>query len=405
VPIRFLIQLSVRNITRHKRRNLMLFAAIAVAVGSVSASNTLIRGFQADLLDSAISNLTGHIKIHAPGYRDDPTIQKSFELAQDFEPDVPAEELLGWAPRIRIPAVIMSERETRGIQLVGVDPSAEHISFLGGVAIDGESLRDSDDGRVLIGRELARQLETKIGRRLVIITQGADGLNRERGFRIAGTYDAEGTGLEKIFVFSGLEKIQTLLDTSNVTEVSVRLQEDPQRFSVKQLLADFFVGLEVMDWQELEPQMATMYIFADSAIFIWFALLMSALIFGLVNTLIAAVMERVREFGMLRALGMRKSMVIWQVVIESVLIMTIGVIVGLGFGYLLFLWLASGGGIDLTSFAAGMEMVRMKSMLMPVFVPGDFVLVAALSLGFGVLASLYPAWRAVKVKPLDALRR
>ena len=207
-----------------------------------SRSRPLLR-FQADLLDSAISNLTGHIKIHAPGYRDDPTIQKSFPLAQDFEPDVPDEELVGWAPRIRIPAVIMSERETRGIQLVGVDPSAEHISFLGEVAIDGEDLADDGDGRVLIGAELARQLETKIGRRLVIITQGADGLNRERGFRIAGTYDAEGTSLEKIFVFSGLEKIQELLDTSNVTEVSVRLREDPQRISVKQLLMDFFVAL------------------------------------------------------------------------------------------------------------------------------------------------------------------
>ena len=401
--LKLILQLSLRNIARHKRRNIMLFAAIAVAVAGVSATNTLIRGFQADLLDSSISNLTGHIKIHAPGYRDDPTIQKSFELAKNFAPDVPAEELLGWAPRIRIPAVIMSERETRGIQLVGVDPNAEHISFLGNVPIDGEALSGSDDGRVLVGRELARQLETKVGRRLVIITQGADGLNRERGFRIVGTYDAEGTALEKIFVFSGLEKIQELLDTPNVTEVSVRLHQEPQRISVKRRLLDFFVGLEVMDWRELEPQAATMYLFADSIIFIWFAVLMSALIFGLVNTLIAAVMERVKEFGMVRAIGMRKSMVISQVVVESIFIMSIGVVFGLMMGYGLYASIADG--LDLGQFAGGLATFSMRSMLVPIFRPSDFVLVAALSIGLGVLASLYPAWRAVKITPLDALRR
>jgi ABC-type lipoprotein release transport system permease subunit len=403
VALKLILQLSVRNLTRHKRRNLMLFAAIAVAVGGVTSMNTLIRGFQEDMLDSAVSNLTGHIKIHAPGYRDDPSIQRSFELAQDFQPDVPEDELLGWAPRIRVPAVIMSERETRGVQLVGVDPSAEAISFLSTVAIDGENLTDPDDGRVLIGRELARQLETKVGRRLVIISQGADGLNRERGFRISGTFDAEGTSLEKVFVFTGLTGLQKMLDSTAVTEVSIRLQQEPQRVSVKDTLIDFFVGLEVRDWQELEPQAAAMFIFADGAIFIWFALMMSALTFGLVNTLIAAVMERVKEFGMLRAIGMRKSIIIAQVVVESAVIMTIGIAVGLLLGYLIFLAFADG--IDLSSFAKGVEMAGMRSKLVPVMRVDDLILVASLSLILGVLASLYPAWRAVKVTPLDALRR
>lgn len=403
VALKLIFQLSVRNLTRHKRRNFMLFAAITVAVGGVTAMNTLIRGFQADMLDSAVSNLTGHIKVHAPGYRDDPSIQRSFELAEDFQPDVAKEDLLGWAPRIRVPAVIMSERETRGIQLVGVDPAAEAISFLNTVTIVGENLASAEDGRVLIGRELARQLETKVGRRLVIITQGADGLNRERGFRIAGTYDSDGTSLEKIFVFTGLTNLQTMLDSSAVTEVSIRLNEEIQRLSVKDVLIDFFVGLEVRDWQELEPQAAAMYIFADGAIFIWFALMMSALTFGLMNTLIAAVMERVKEFGMLRAVGMRKSIVITQVVVESTVIMTIGIAAGLLIGYLIFLVYADG--IDLSAFAEGVEMAGMRAKLVPVMLVSDLVLVASLSLILGVLASLYPAWRAVKVNPLEALRR
>ncbi len=405
--MKLILQLSFRNILRHRRRNIMLFAAIAVAVAGVSSMNTLIRGFQYDMMDSAVSNLTGHMKVHAPGYRDDPSIQLGFELAADFEPDVPPQMLLGWAPRVRIPAVIMSERETRGVQLVGVDPAAESISFLGDVPIQGEALNSADDGRVLIGLELARQLETQIGRRLVIITQGADGLNRERGFRIAGTYDAEGTGLEKIFVFSGLTRLQQMLDSESVTEVSVRLTEEPASVSgkqaIKDALAGFFIDLDVKDWQELEPQAAAMYLFADGAIYIWFVLMMSALTFGLVNTLVASVMERVKELGMLRALGMRKLLVVTQVVVESTIIMAIGVVVGLAGGFLIFY--AMRDGLDLSAFAEGVEMAGMSSVLMPVLDSADFLLVAVMSLVLGVLASLYPAWRAVKVDPLEAMRR
>ena len=80
MSLKLIWQLSMRNIMRHKRRNAMLFAAIAVAVAGVSGINTLIRGMQYGMLDAAVENLTGHIKIHAPEYRDDPNINKGFPL-------------------------------------------------------------------------------------------------------------------------------------------------------------------------------------------------------------------------------------------------------------------------------------------------------------------------------------
>jgi len=403
MSIKLLFQLSIRNILRHRRRNLMLFSAIAVAVAGVSSANTLIRGMQYDMLNSAVENLTGHIKIHAPGYRDDPNIDKGFSLEDGFTLPVEPEEMLGWAARIRIPAVIMSERETRGVQIVGIDPASEHISFLSDVPIDGEGLTDSKDGRILIGKELALQLETRIGRRIVIITQGIDGKNREKGYRIVGTYDAEGKTLEKIYVFTGLASLQSLLDSRDVTEVSIRLHEEPKKPSIKDMLSEVFRNLAVLDWQELEPMAAAMYLFADGAIYIWFLLMMSALIFGLINTLITSVMERVRELGLVRALGMPKRMVVTQVVLESTIIMAIGVLIGLVAGYLIYLSIADG--INLDAFAEGMEMMTMSTRFIPVLIWDDFVLVAVMSLILGVMASIYPAWRAVRVKPLDAMGR
>ena len=403
MPLKLLLQLSVRNILRHKRRNGMLLAAIIVAVAAVVCMSAFIRGFQYDMADAAVANLTGHVKILAPGYRDDPNIRKSFALAETWRPDVDEEALAGWAARVRVPAVIMSERGTRGVQFVGIDPGQEDISFIGSAAVDGERLADRSDGRILVGQALADQLETAAGRRLVIITQGADGLNREAGFRIAGLYDAEGTGLEKTFVFTGVTALQSMVGADVFTEISIRLRREPALFQLKASLMEFFTGLDVLNWQELEPQAAAMFVFADSAFFIWYFIMMGALVFGLVNTLVTSVMERVRELGMLRALGMRSRGVVAQVVLESSVLMMLGVAGGITGGWLVIQ--AMGDGLDLSQWAEGMEAFGLRGILQPVSLAKDVVLIGAMSVVLGVVASLYPALRIVRIKPLEALRR
>ena len=401
--LKLLVQLSWRNLWRHRRRTGILLTTICFAVGGVLVLNTILRGMQVSMAEMAIDNLNGHIKLLAPGYLDDPGINKSFELEPPGRPELAADGIEGWAPRVRVPAVIMSERETRGVQFVGVVPGSEDISFLGDVTLDGDNLSGPDDRRILLGRALAEQLETGVGRRIVLVTQGVDGSNRESGYRIAGVYDAVGTGLEKVFVFTGLTTVQEMLSVAAVTELSVRLTEESQSPRVLRSLKSAFGDLDVRTWQDLEPQAAMMFEFADRAVLIWFLIVMAALTFGLVNTLVTAVMERVRELGMLRALGMRRGTVIAQVVIESMLTMAIGIAVGVVLGLLGYLWLADG--IDLSAFAEGMEMSGIKPELVPKLWARDIYLVAGLSLVLGFLASIYPARRAVKVQPLDAMRR
>ncbi len=143
VPLTLLAQLSSRNLWRYRRRNLTLFAAILVAVAGCLLTSALLRGYQHDMMDDAIANLSGNLNVTAPGYRADPSIARSFALDAAFAPDIPADEMIGWTRRVRVPAVVLSERETRGVSLVGVDPDDERaMSFLGSVGIQGDALVD-----------------------------------------------------------------------------------------------------------------------------------------------------------------------------------------------------------------------------------------------------------------------
>lgn len=402
MPLKLLLQLSWRNLWRHRRRNGILVAAIALAVAGVMLMNTLMRGMAAEMREAVIDNLTGHIKVIDPGYMADPGIGRSFEPGAGWEDALAEIPLSGWAERVRVPAVIMSERETRGVQLVGVDPARESISFLGSVSVDGEGLADAADRRIVIGRILAEQLETAVGRRLVIMSQGVDDRNREAGYRIAGTYDADSNALEKVFVFTGKDTVSRLLDTAAVTEISVRLEDGDDMPEALADLAGAFEQQDVKTWLDLEPQVASMVQIADFGLYIMYFVIMSALVFGLVNALATAVMERERELGMLRALGMRPRSVVAQVVVESTLVMTAGVLVGLALSVAAYAPFADG--IDLSAFSETMQVMGVRNVFTPRLEVADMAIVFVLSLVLGVLASLYPARRAVKVTPLDAMR-
>jgi len=397
-------QLAWRNLWRQRRRNLTMLVALSFAVMGVIFLNAFLRGMTAQMADGAINSMVGHVKVLQPGYRDDPGIARSFVLESEWSPDIPAGQLQGWARRVRVPAVIMSERETRGIEFIGIDPAQESISFVADWTIEGEQLDGPGDRRILVGRSLAEQLETAAGRRLVIVTQGADGRSREAGYRIAGLYQSEHSALEKFHVFTGIEAAQALLVSDTVTEVSVRLTDEKYQPTVLQSLIATFVGLNVFDWQTLQPMAATMMQLSDAMIYILFIIVMSALVFGLVNTVVTAVMERYREIGMLRALGMRAGAVLLQIVTESTLIMIMGVAIGTAAGGGLCWWLSDG--VDLAAFSEGLEAFGFSSnTLVPTIVPADLAFVVVASLVMGVVASFFPALRAVRLNPLEAMRR
>ena len=171
--LKIVFRLAWRNLWRNHRRTLIMLAAIVVGVWAMIFMTALMRGMVDDMVKDGVSGLPGHVQIHHPDYRDDPTISNVIAPPGDELLEVlDRPEVVAWATRVRVPAVISSECDTRGVTLVGIEPERErNISFVADDIVEGRFLESRDDRGLVVGRKLVEKLETGLGKRVVIMSQ------------------------------------------------------------------------------------------------------------------------------------------------------------------------------------------------------------------------------------------
>ena len=400
-----LLTLSWRNLWRNRRRTCIMLGAISVGVWAMIFMTALMRGMVDDMLNQGIRNLPGHIQIQHPDFLDDPSIVNSIP-----EPDG---ELLAalmqsgakrWATRIKVPAVIASERETRGINLLGVEADAEEdITGLPAQISEGRFLQSNRDEGVVIGAKLAQRLETRLGKRVVVMSQDPDNNISERGFRIVGIYRAEMPGLEEFNVYAARNTLQELLHIEGRVSQIIVVDDDYRDIEIlyqkiKQATPDLF---DIKPWYEIDTYLAAMFNMMDGFVLVWVIIIFLALSFGLVNTLVMAVFERVREIGLIQALGMRPTLIVYQILLESLLLLLIGLVIGNLLAVITVKPIESG--LDISVVAEGMAMMGASSMLYPNLTLHDMILANTVVIILGILTSILPAWRAAKLDPVRAL--
>jgi ABC-type lipoprotein release transport system permease subunit len=406
--VTMLTTIAWRNLWRNHRRSLIMLTAIAIGLWGMIWMTALMRGMVDQMIDSSIRTLSGHIQIHAEGFLDDPSIEHSLPPATDNPALLALLEsphVTHWSERIRVPAVIRSERDVLGVTLVGINPQQESgLSFIADSVTEGEYLEHAHDSHILVGRKLLERLETKPGRRIVLMSQDPDNNIAERGFRIGGIFDTELQATETSYVFTGIETARAMLKMgSGVSEISLL---GPDYRNLEALAADVRMAAGKADtrtWLELDTYMASMLDVMDGVIVIWFGIIFLALSFGLVNTLLMAVFERTREIGLLQALGMPPANILFMVLVESVIMLLIGLLAGNLLSWLTILPIQDG--IDISAVAAGLEWAGMSSTLLPAVKSSDVLLANAIVLVLGIAASLFPAWRASRKVPVEAITR
>lgn len=382
--------------------------AVVIGVWSMICIAALMRGIIGGMVQNGIDTLTGHLQIHQRSYPDDPVVDHRIEdpmpVIRVLEKELPGESL--WTPRVRVNAVANNARHSTGVSLVGVDPDKEaRISFIGTSVTRGRYLEKNDTSAILIGKALAEQFETRIGKKLILMSQDATGEIASRAFRIAGLFQAEMEATEKSYVFVHIKTAQQMLKIKGaLSEVAVLLPDADMGEETAQRLQHLLAGqkLTVRSWQQILPLVTAMLKLYDTFVFIWFLVIFVAMGFGIVNTTLMSVFERMREFGLLKALGMRPGRIVKNILMESALILLLGIAIGNTLA-ILSNWVLSLDGIDLSALAQGVEYAGMARIIFPVMLAKDILGADLVVLLLGLMVSLYPAMKAARFKPVEAL--
>jgi ABC-type lipoprotein release transport system permease subunit len=399
-----LLPIAWRNLWRNPRRTLITLVVVAVGVWSILAFDVMLKAFGDSSREATLRLLTGEGQIHAAGYMDDPSVTHRMASPQGaLKSALDSPAVGGWAPRVRIPAVIQSEYRTRAITFLGVSPRAERkVSDLPGQISAGRYLADGDDAGLVIGQDLAAKLKTRLGKRVIVMAQGADGRLTETGYVIVGLFDTQ-QAAEDEFVFTGLARAQARLGVgADVSEIAFDAGAKTPLADAVGRLRRAAPGLDIKPWTELSPLAYAIETFSQAYTGIWLLIMFVLMAIGIVNTQLMAVFERTREFGLLQALGMRPRQIVLLVSLEAAFLIGLGVLAGAA---LMVATVAPfiGRGVDLSGLAAGIEMVGAGSTIYPKIEPAEAVKFCLIVWVLGVLAALWPARTASKAAPVTAM--
>lgn len=385
---------------------MLTILSIAAAMWSMLAFAAMARGVVDQIMEDAIANLTGHIQVHAKNYVDDPNIDNSMPPTESSLLNVLNDSRVkSWAPRIRVPAVVMSERESSGVMLVGIEPNREKdLSFIGKAVAKGHYFSTDAEEGVILGAKLAQRLKTELGKRVVIISQNERNELVDRGFKVVGLFEAalESTELGYAFLTIGAARKFLGLEAA-ISEISLLLRSEVNMGEILKELKTAAPRLDIKPWTVLQPLIQATVRIQNGFLLLWFSIVIVTVSFGLINTLFMAIYERVREFGLLLAIGMDRKTICMQILGESFFLLLAGAISGNLLGWLNIYWLRDG--IDLSRFAEGTQLAGLRSVLYPTLRVSDCFAINLMVFLLGMISSVYPAWRASRFTPVEAMRK
>ncbi|MDY6991973.1 MAG: FtsX-like permease family protein, partial [Pseudomonadota bacterium] len=257
---------------------------------------------------------------------------------------------------------------------------------------------------VLLGQALAERLKTGLGKRIVVMSQNLQGGLSERGFKIVGIFSATQESTEKAYLFTGLHTAQTLLNMGGaLSEIAFVLHNIKHLSQFIHSLNAVVPHNPISSWETLQPFAKAMFQLSTVSITLLGSIMFIAMAFGIVNTLLMAIFERTREIGLLQALGMRSRWIVLHILLESALLIGLGVVIGLTLGVLTLVGFHDG--LDLSRFAAAMTYWGARKVLYLELNIIDLMIIGSTIWTLGLLASCYPAWRAARYVPVKALSR
>jgi ABC-type lipoprotein release transport system permease subunit len=395
-----------RNIWRNKLRSIVIIIAITIGIFAGVFTWAFYRGMVNQRIQTAIITESSHIQIHHKNFLQNPD-QKFYIQGIDSIARIIShmQGVKAVSKRMLMNAMISSAETGAGVKITGIYPVNEkRVTNIYSKITNGKYLEKGRGTPIVIGQQLAKKLSVKMRSKLVITIQTVDGTLTSGLFRVAGLYKSSNSVYDEMNVFVQYAELAALinLDENNGHELAVLLESNEQLENLAGALRDKFPELDVKTWKELMPEVSLVEETTDISMYVFLGIILTALIFGIINTMLMAVLERVKELGMLMAIGMNRIRVFMMILLETVLLSLTGGITGIVAGYLVTIYFGNKG-IDLSRFAEAYEKLGYESMIYPISSIDIDIIVACMVLVTGILASIYPAWKAIQLNPAEAL--
>ena len=397
-----------RNIWRNKTRSIVIMLSIAIGLFSGIAILSLYKGMMKGRVRTVIDAEVGHLQIHHPEFKKDfkPefTINNGRQLLEELK-TIPEVKLA--VPRSITSGMLSTTGGSSGIQINGIIPDQEYeASQLKKKLIEGHVFNASKKNQIIIGKKLADKLKLDVGSKLVLTVVDSSEEISSGAFRIIAIYQSDNAPLDELNVYVTMWDLNDMLKIKDeFHEVVLILSNDDLIDSLKSRLVKAFVSLKIETWREISPETNLLVKTTDQYSYIIMVIIMRALAFGIINTMLMAILERTKEIGMMLALGTNRTKIFFLILQETFMLTFAGSPVGIISSWLIVSYFNKVG-IDFSG--RGNEMMKsfgFGSIVYPEF-PSDKILNVFLIVFFTALAScLIPAIKALRLQAAEALRR
>ena len=410
--MKLLLKLAWRNVWRNKRRSLLTILAIFFAAFLTIVVVGMQDGTWEYSVRTSVSMLSGFLQIQREGYRDNPSLQLMFPFDENLESILNNDPAVtGYAPRIYADGLITFSDNSYGAAIFGIHPVMEKsISRFHERIIEGKFITPDNTDEIVIGERLMRNLRVAVGDTVVIIAQGSDGSMGNMKYRIGGALRFGAEEIDMMTVLMHIEEVQELVVMyGNVNVVAIGIDDLRAVHRVRERLQraieqEETALLTVLTWEEVMPDLKEAMEFDKISGWLFYLMLVIIVAFGILNTLMMSITERFREFGVILAIGMKQRMLIALVVLETILLVFVGLIVAniAGYGVNYYFYhnpIVLGGELADVYAYYGIEPLIAWVKYFSININTSLMI-----LGVSFFVGIFPVFKVMRLEPLKGIR-
>lgn len=397
-----------RNIWRNKTRSLLVMLSVVIGLWAGLFAMAFVKGMYNQNIKDTIKNYLSHFQVHHPEYAAERDINKTIFISTETLHQLQSDRRIkGVSKRFLTQVMMASPVNAVGVNAIGIVPQLEDsVTALYSRLVQGNQLNNEKRNGVLVGEKIASRLKLKLKSKVVLSFQDAHGEITAAAFRVQGIYRSSNTAFDESNIYVLASQMQALckVDTTSFHELAILLKNNNDFIPMKAALQQTFKKQLFQDWMQLSPELDLIVNSFNLYMYIFIGIILLALSFGIVNTMLMSLLERVRELGMLMAIGMNKPRLFFMIILETVILSIAGSPVGFLISYITIYYFGVKG-LDLSMFSEGLTNFGYPTIIYTQLEFIHYFKVYVMIMIAAVLAAIFPALKALQLKPVEAIRK